>query len=164
MAGLALLSAVPATAGVTNSERVLRCVEAEESAAADAFRAFDAVYASRALARIAREEAQHARILRGMLGRSDDSPREYVDYPGLQQDYLTWLAEGYVDLHSAAKVGIEIEKRHLAVLAAAIALPQSGDTSRRLERIRREDARHLTAFIRLLQATPPAQPCATASC
>ena len=163
---LALLSASPARAGTTADERVLRLIEAEESAASDAFAAFDALYESRPLSRIAREEARHVRIVRGLLDEEPSGGRtgHYAGYPGLQQDYWAWLAEGYVDLHSAATVGIEIEKRHLALLAAALAVPQDAVTRRNLERIRRQDARHLTTCIRLLQRTPSAQPCASASC
>ena len=165
--GIVLLTLCPVTtalAGPEEHERILQYVEAEERMAVDLFTAFDEVYDARTLSRIAAEERTHARIIDRALRRERSLGSGYADYPGLVQDYWRWLAEGYRDLRSAAQVGIAVERQHLAILDAAIAASFDKDTKRQLIRIRKEDARHLAAFLQLLASTPPAQPCATERC
>ena len=165
--GIVLLTLCPVTSALAGPEehvRILQYVEAEERMAVDLFTAFDAVYDSRPLSRIAAEERTHARIIDRVLDGERSLRGGYADYPGLVQDYWRWLAEGYRDLRSAAQVGIAVERQHLAIVDAAIAASFDHDTKRRLTRIRKEDARHLATFLQLLASTPPAQPCVTERC
>lgn len=165
--GIVLLTLCPLTtalAGPQEHDRLLQYVRAEERMAVELFTAFDAVYDSPQLGRIAADERTHARLIEGVLGRERSPSSGYADYPGLVQDYWRWLGEGYRDLRSAAQVGIAVERQHLAIVDAAIAATFDKDTTRRLERIRKEDERHLVAFLRLLASTPPAQPCVAERC
>lgn len=154
-----------AYAGENEARRVLRYIEAEERAARDLFTAFDAVHDSPALTRIAERERVHARAMRALVGRSSGDARgEFGDYAGLQQDYSLWLSRGLRDLHSAAEVGIAVERQHLAVMDAAIAAPIRADVRRILREIRRDDIAHLKAFERMAAGTEPAPPCGVIQC
>lgn len=167
LVALALGCGLPpaAHAGPEEHQRVLAYVTAEERAARDLMSSFDEVYDVPQLTRIALEDAAHVRALQRLGIPAVERPRgDFGDYPGLQQDYWRWLAEGYVDLRSAAQAGVAIERQHLAVLDAAIAVEIDARAWRTLRKVRRDDARHLTMLWRLWQATPPAQPCGVPAC
>ena len=151
--------------------RVLQYVEAEEVMSRDLMAAFAAVYDSKVLDRIAREERDHARTLERILGQgslqraSDDgSSGVLAGYAGLLEQFWQWLSWGYRDLRSAAEAGIAAERQHLAVLDATIAALVDRDIRRQLKQIRRQDQRHLDALERLRARTPSVQPCLDSRC
>jgi len=151
--------------------RVLQYVEAEEVVSRDLLVAFSAVYDSRVIDRVARDERRHARTLERILGEgslqrstSQGSAGVLSGYAGLLDQYWQWLAWGLRDLRSAAEASLAAERQHLAVLDATIAALANRGVRRELMRIRHEDREHLRVLERLRDRTPSVRPCLRGRC
>ena len=165
LAASSFLPATLARADTQENERIVQYIAAEEAMAADLYAAFDEVYVAPQFTRIAGEERGHLRLIRRLLATPMAARAgDYSAFPGLEQDYWAWLATGYRDLASAAQVGVAVERRHAAVLDAAIAVTRDDAMLRALKSVRRDDQRHLVTFMRLMQSTPPAQACSVPGC
>jgi hypothetical protein len=142
-------SAASATAAVTS----LVFNREEELLAHDLYTVFASAYpGARQFASIARSEQRHTDAVASLLTRYgvpdpglDHVAGVYAD-AGLQRLYDEWKATGLTSLGAAYRVSVDLEKRDIADLDAAIAGTSPADVVQVLGQLRAGSEHHLAAF------------------
>jgi hypothetical protein len=125
----------------------------EERMARDLYAALAAAYdGARPMSMITRSEQMHFDAIgtqlstRGLADPSAGLPAGSYANPELQKLYDEWLAQGKSSLQAAYTVGVELEKRDIADLEAAVAATDDTAAKAVFERLLAGSRNHLAAY------------------